>query len=107
MSIFKELTISWNDTEYKLQPSMRLLNRIEERVSLAVISARIASGQPPLSMLATAYAVMLESAGCKVTEEQVYEALFSLDASGISAMSFAVMTLANPVAQLSAEKKTG
>lgn len=73
MAVFRELTITWKGTEYRLVPSMKLMRTIEMGdISLTDIAVRTAQGRPPLSHIAFVLARMLQAAGVRVSEEDVY-----------------------------------
>lgn len=73
MAVFRELTITWRGTEYRLVPSMKLMRSIEMGdISLTDIAVRTAQGRPPLSHMAFVLSRMLQAAGAKVSEEEVY-----------------------------------
>lgn len=72
-AIFQELVLTWGGKEYRVAPSMALLNKIEQQgVSLSGIILRTAEGNPPLSHIATAVFYFLTAAGARVTWEDVY-----------------------------------
>jgi hypothetical protein len=77
MSVFREVTLTWEGAEYTITPSMKLMRAIEMTdVSFMDIALRTSQGRPPMSHLATVIAKMLQSAGVPgLTEEKVYEKL--------------------------------
>jgi len=79
-AVFEELVINWNGKEYRVVPTMRLINRIEQEVSLSNIAQRILCGRAPLSHIAVAVAIILNSAGAGVSSEEVYAELMTGDA---------------------------
>ena len=72
--IFEPVHLTWKGHEYTVAADrvMRLIATLEEHVTLA----DLLSGRPPHARLAMAYADALRYAGAKVSEEEVYEALF-------------------------------
>lgn len=78
MAVFRELTIKWKGKDYTFVPSMRLMRSIEMGdISFTDIAVRTSQGRPPISHISFVLAKMLASAGCKVTDEDVYQELIS------------------------------
>jgi len=76
MGVFRELAIEFGGKEYIVVPSMALLRRIEAAgVSIVEMNQRFAEGKPYLGAQSLVLWKMLESAGCKASEEEVYSAL--------------------------------
>jgi len=73
--ISNEVTLTFQDEEYAVPLSMGLVNRIESAgVNLFQLQIDLESGGiPPLSLVSTLFAVMLQAAGAKVTPEDVWE----------------------------------
>lgn len=69
--------MEWNGEVYRITPTMKLINRIEQDISLSSLAVRIQGGDIPLSQLATAFALLLRAGGCNTNAEQVYVAMFS------------------------------
>ncbi|OZI27525.1 GTA-gp10 family protein [Bordetella genomosp. 7] len=95
-AIFQEITVGWKGEEHRIKPTMELINRIEGKVSLATLAAQLAEGDVRLSHVATAVAVMLQTAGVKVTGEDVYAEMIHGDPGAISNMAQAVVVAAFP-----------
>lgn len=95
-AIFEPITIGWRGEEYTITPTMRLLNQVEQRVSLSAIAHHLSIGEPRLSHIATALSVLLQAAGVKVSDGEVYQELMSADAEEITAMATAVVAAAFP-----------
>ncbi len=97
MAIFRDVTITWQGTEYVITPSMRLMRMIEMGdISLTDIAVRTSQGRPPVSHLAYVLAKMLNSAGANVSEDSVYEELIGGDSDDVASMVGAVMTAFTP-----------
>ena len=78
MAVFRELTIKWRGEEYTFVPSMKLMRSIEMGdISFTDIAVRTSQGRPPISHIAFVLAKMLNAAGAKVTDEQVYSELIN------------------------------
>jgi len=76
-SIFSEIELDWDGRTYYVTPSMKLINRIEQDVSLASLARRVSMGDTPFSHVATVFTHLLKAAGCNTNEELVFQALFS------------------------------
>lgn len=96
-AIFEPVTIGWDGKEYTITPTMRLLNRVEQHVSISAMAHAMAMGEPRITHLATAVAVFLQSAGVKVTDEEVYQVLMHAEPDEIYATSNAIVEGAFPV----------
>jgi hypothetical protein len=114
MAIFRELTIKWKGEEYRFVPSMKLMRSIEMGdISFTDIAVRTSQGRPPVSHIAFVLSKMLQSAGAKVTDEQVYEELVTGDQESITSLISLVLTsfsptedkLKNPDAQTESQSK--
>lgn len=98
-AVFRELNLSWNGKEVRIKPTMRLLNEIEQDVSLSRVAYRLASGDPPLSQLAIVIGHFLRAGGVgNVTDEDVYCEIMQGSKEQITEMSNAIMMAAFPQA---------
>lgn len=98
MAIFRELTIKWKGEEYRFVPSMKLMRSIEMGdISFTDIAVRTSQGRPPVSHIAFVLSKMLQSAGAKVTDEQVYEELVTGDQESITSLISLVLTSFSPI----------
>ncbi|MBK1780559.1 hypothetical protein JHL22_04955 [Advenella sp. WQ 585] len=95
-AVFKEITITWEGVDYSITPTMRLLNKVEQHVSLSALANSLATGQPKMTHVAAAVAIFLQSKGVDVTDEDVYVALCNLDITMVRQMSEAIITAAFP-----------
>jgi hypothetical protein len=97
MAIFRELTIKWKGEEYRFVPSMKLMRSIEMGdISFTDIAVRTSQGRPPVSHISFVLSKMLQSAGAKVTDEQVYEELVTGDQESITSLISLVLTSFSP-----------
>ena len=73
--ISNEVTLTFQGEEYTVPMSMGLNNKIEQAgVNLFQLQIDLESGGiPPLTLVSTMMAVMLNAAGAKVTPEDVWE----------------------------------
>lgn len=95
MSIFKTITLTWAGKEYVIPPTqvLRAIAIVENEITLHELFQYQSRGTAPISKLSTAFANVLRYAGAKVTDDEVYAAMFkgdqSLSASAaISALLF-------------------
>ena len=63
--VYREIVLEWNGATYNVTPTYKLIQHIEQRLSLASLLDRTLNGQPPLSQLADLVAACLKAAGCK------------------------------------------
>lgn len=72
--MFRELDLNWNGDEKRIKPTMDLLRYLEQRdVGPHLIANLIASRKVAPGTLSTFVAAVLQYAGYKVNDEQVYE----------------------------------
>tara|TARA_R110000851_G_scaffold1931_1_gene7502 strand:- start:664 stop:1017 length:354 start_codon:yes stop_codon:yes gene_type:complete len=79
MIIFPNTDISWGGKEYTTKVTMRLINKIEQTVSLAPLAMKLQSGDVVLSHLAVIYGNLLRSGGCDVSDDEVYASMMGVD----------------------------
>jgi len=95
-AIFQDVVLGWGGREYRITPTMRLLNTVEQRVSLSALAHSLAIGQPRLTHLATAVALFLQAAGVDVSEEAVYQEIMHGGQEQIQAIASAIVVAAFP-----------
>ena len=73
-SIFREFEIGFKGKQYTSNITMDLINKIESKgVNIYQLAVSIeAGGIPPLSLIATMYATILQSCGVNVTSDEVW-----------------------------------
>jgi len=97
MAVFRELTITWKGEELTFTPSMRLMRSIEMGdISFTDIAIRTSQGRPPISHIAFVLAKMLQAAGVKVQDDEVYAELMSGDQNSTTALISVVLTAFSP-----------
>ena len=79
MIIFPNTEISWGGKEYTTKVTMRLINKIEQTVSLAPLAMKLQNGDVVLSHLAVIYGNLLRSGGCDVSDDDVYGSMMGLN----------------------------
>jgi hypothetical protein len=74
-AVFRTVQMAWDGQTYEVKPTMALLNKIEQRVSLAGLVRGLATEAPPLSHLAVVVGEFLRHGGARVKDEEVYREL--------------------------------
>lgn len=95
-SIFRKVILAYQGTEYTITPTMRLINDIEQEISLSRLAQRLATGDPPLSHVATVVASLLRGAGAKCSDDDVYQELMTGDSDAVKNMATAVIEAVFP-----------
>lgn len=92
--VYRELEIDWKGETYTVAPTYSLIQKIEQKVSIAGVSSRIASGDPPVSHVAYIVSALLQSAGARqATPEEVYaELMTSRDTASFVALASIVVS---------------
>jgi hypothetical protein len=80
MAIFEDVTLTWKGIDYVIEAKnvMMLLDKLEDHIVLADLQDR---DRVPIARVSMAYAEALRFAGAKVAAEEVYQSVFSGDAS--------------------------
>ena len=79
MAINKTLVLTWNDVDYDIHMTMRLIDRIEEDINLMKMVERASTGDVRFAHAANLISILLKSAGCLATQEEVFEGMFGGD----------------------------
>lgn len=90
-AVFKEVILGWCGVEYRITPTMHLINQIEQDISLSEMAYRMSMGRAPMSQLAVVIGIMLRSAGAKVSDEEVYQELMTGDQASVHQLAASVM----------------
>lgn len=79
----RELTLTYNDVEYRCRTTYEVLMRIEDKVTLTALATRIAdgaaTGDVPVSHVTWVLYCLLESGGCRATRQDVFDAVAAGD----------------------------
>jgi len=87
-AIYEPVTITWDGTEWEVTPTYRMVQKIEQHVSIAGLAARLEEGQPPISHIAYVISFLLTQAGKIVSADEVYAAMVTdLDAEQMQAFA--------------------
>ena len=107
MSVFREVRLSWKDQEFVIKPNevMGAIAKVEEIITLQELFDFYQKGNAPLAKLAIAFTAVLTYAGAKVSEDQVYEAMFNRD--GQNSMVASINTLLSMMIPPSSLVKAG
>ena len=109
--ISNEVELNFKGKEYKIPLSMGLINRIESNgVNIFQLQISLESGGiPPLTLVSTLFATMLQAAGAEVTADEVWEEINHGETVGtIQAARLAVAACFPKVPQkASGKKKSG
>jgi len=81
MPVFEKVEVEWKGQKYTLPPSrvVRCIADVEDVLTLAQLSRYLAMGNPPLGKLSMAFAILLQHAGARVSDDEVYNVLFKDD----------------------------
>src|SRR5690554_4725267 len=79
--IRREINIDWTDdngevTTYPVLIDMALIDRIEDDLNLMQMVVQLQKGDVKFTRVAKLIAILLNAGGCKVTQEQVFQAMF-------------------------------
>jgi single-stranded DNA-specific DHH superfamily exonuclease len=85
-AIFRTVELAWDGKTYEVKPTMALLNKIEQRVSLLSLARSMATEAPPVSHMAFVIGEFLRAAGARVDDAEVYQELMTTE-DGAAAMA--------------------
>jgi hypothetical protein len=79
MAIFEEVSLTWEDVEYKIEPTkvMGAIAKVEEIITLKELLEYFQKNDAPMVKLSMAFGSVLRYAGAKVTDEEVYAGMFT------------------------------
>ena len=95
-AVFQELEISWGGEVYRVKPTMRILNEIEQSVSISSIAYRVSKGEPPISLMSHVLAIFLKHAGANVDEEDIYLELMGGNTEAVQQLAQLIVLSAYP-----------
>lgn len=75
-SVNKTLSLTWKGVEYNPVVTMRVIDRIEEELNLMQLVQRVTEGDVRFSHVAKLVSLLLQSAGCPASQEEVFEEMF-------------------------------
>lgn len=79
MSGFDKIDLKWKGQTYAVEPHrvLRLIARVEEVVTVDELVKYANRGTAPMAKLSMAYGAALRYAGVKVTDEEIFESVFT------------------------------
>ena len=77
MSIRKPIVLGWNGKEHRITITMAVIDHIEDQMNLLLFVNQVSKGDVRFSKVANLFAILLNSAGVKVTQEEVYKSMFT------------------------------
>jgi len=95
-AVFRTVEMTWEGKTYEVKPTMALLNKIEQRVSLASLVRGLATDAPPLSHMAVVMGEFLRAGGARVGDDEVYRELVTGDVGSLVAMRDAIFAAVFP-----------
>jgi hypothetical protein len=107
--MFDDIEIEYNGKTRTIKATevMRCIAKVEQAVSLPDLVEFMQSGKPRMASLAIGYTALLNYAGFRVTEAQVYAGMFGDQDKVVSAIeaTSALMSLMIPPSALNDKKK--
>lgn len=95
-AVFRDVELSWDGRAYTVKPTMLILNKIEQRVSLAGLVRGLSTDAPPLSHLAFVVGEFLRAAGARVEDDEIYRELMTGDVQSLLAMRDSILAAIFP-----------
>lgn len=104
---FDDVSFDWSGQKYHI-PAHRVLGaiaRVEDIITLQELQKYGAKGTAPLAKLSMAYGALLRYANAKVTDVEIYEAMFGKDNSSATAIIESIINLIVLMVPPSAQKQ--
>lgn len=95
-AVFNDVDLTWEGKTYTVKPTMQMLNKIEQRVSLAALVRGLSTDAPPLSHLAFVVGEFLRGAGARVDDDEIYREIVTGDVASLMAMRDAILVAVFP-----------
>jgi hypothetical protein len=95
-AVFRDVELAWDGRAYTVKPTMLILNKIEQRVSLAGLVRGLSTDAPPLSHLAFVVGEFLRAAGARVEDDEIYRELMTGDVQSLLAMRDSILAAIFP-----------
>jgi hypothetical protein len=95
-AIFRTVSLAWEGQAYDVKTTMALLNKIEQRVSLAALVRGLSTDSPPLSHMAFVLGEFLRSAGARVDDAEIYRELVTGEVEALLGMRDAIFAAVFP-----------
>lgn len=97
MSVFRDFEIEWAGEKYTVLPTMRLLRSIEsDGTSITNVIHQVSTGKPQASIMARIVAMVMQSGGAPVTDEEMYAELVNGDVEAILELYFSIIEAISP-----------
>lgn len=95
--VFRELVINWGGEEYRVKPTMAIIQRVEgQGLVLSWIAHMLDRGRPPFSHIAGVIAAFLQEAGAEGTVEDVYAEITQMETEQLREIVTAILHAAFP-----------
>lgn len=76
MAINNTIELAWDGKSYPVLVTMGLIDLIEQDINLVQFMREVERSDLRTSKIAKLFSILLSSAGCEVSQEQVYEGMF-------------------------------
>lgn len=83
MAFGKRVKLSFDGQDYETQVTLDVIAEMEQRVNLLKLAQSLATGDVKMSHVAIVFASLLRSAGAKVTDDDVWQAMFGDGAADV------------------------
>lgn len=76
MSMRRKLDLNWGGESYSLLVTMEVIDRIEDKINVGRLLSQQTTGDVRFSHVAKFIALILNEAGARVTQEDIYTGMF-------------------------------
>jgi len=76
VAIRNTIEMKWHGTSYDVLVTMDVIDKLEDRLNLMLMMQQVQEGDIRFSKAAMLLSLLLQSAGCKVSQDEMYDALF-------------------------------
>lgn len=96
-SIYEQITLSWDGKDVVVQPTFRMVQRIESGgISIFGVYQSLVKGEPRVTQVAEIISVLLMSGGVQVTAEKVFQRIVHSDEIEWARIAHAILAVFMP-----------
>lgn len=93
MATFEEVRLSWNGKDLVIPPNdvLRAIAKVEDVLTLGDLAGFTTKGRLPLAKLAQSFGILLRHAGAQVSDDEVYNGMFTGGGRELQRRAFAAV----------------
>lgn len=80
VDVFENISLSWGGEQFEIYPNLEMIAKIENIITMPELVSCMHKGNPPFAKLAMAFGIILRTAGSRVSDNEIYQGMFSSEA---------------------------